>query len=322
MAANATVPNSFSNGAATDAPAMNANFAAVLAWLNANAVHLDAAKAFTAVPSGPATDPTSANQLTRKAYVDAKFPVPTASIADLAVTTVKVADSAITTIKIADANVTAAKMAVDSVGTTAIIDLNVTTAKIALLAVGTGQLADASVTNAKMASNAVTNAKVASGDFVSVRNTYMDILCGSIRPAAAQSIPNGTATAVKFDAAVEVLDPSAMHDPTTNPERVTTAVAGLYRFDACVGFATNNTGGRSIELRRYNAAGVHQETFGYAACDAGDGSSNISLSVSGSTYFLATDYCAVYATQDSGGALNTLYFGTLMATMSWNCVRL
>lgn len=74
MASNVSVPNSFTNGVASDADDVNANFAALVAWINTNAVHLDGAKAFTGVPSGPATDPTTANQLARKSYVDKAVP--------------------------------------------------------------------------------------------------------------------------------------------------------------------------------------------------------------------------------------------------------
>lgn len=72
MATDVSVPNNFTAGTPSVADDVDANFAAVVAWINANAVHLDASKAFTSVPSGPATDPSSDNQLTRKAYVDAK----------------------------------------------------------------------------------------------------------------------------------------------------------------------------------------------------------------------------------------------------------
>lgn len=72
MATDASVPNNFTAGLPSVADDVDANFAAVVNWINTNAVHLDASKAFTGVPSGPATDPTTDNQLTRKAYVDAK----------------------------------------------------------------------------------------------------------------------------------------------------------------------------------------------------------------------------------------------------------
>lgn len=71
MAANVSVPNNFVAGSPAVADHVDANFTAIVNWINTNAVHLDASKAFTSVPSGPAgADPTSADQLTRKAYVD------------------------------------------------------------------------------------------------------------------------------------------------------------------------------------------------------------------------------------------------------------
>lgn len=71
MAANMTVPNNFTNGTPADADEVDANFDAVTTWTNLNAVHLDASKAFTGVPSGPAgVNPTAADQLARKGYVD------------------------------------------------------------------------------------------------------------------------------------------------------------------------------------------------------------------------------------------------------------
>ena len=48
----------------------NKNFQDVITFLNANVIHTDASRAFTAVPSGPALDPSSDNQLVRKAYAD------------------------------------------------------------------------------------------------------------------------------------------------------------------------------------------------------------------------------------------------------------
>ncbi|MFO0417768.1 MAG: phage tail protein [Planctomycetota bacterium] len=75
MAADLTIPNNFVAGAPSVADDVDANFNAVATWINTNAVHLDASKAFTNIPSGPAVDPTSVNQLTRKAYVDAIIPI-------------------------------------------------------------------------------------------------------------------------------------------------------------------------------------------------------------------------------------------------------
>jgi hypothetical protein len=49
----------------------NKNFQDLVTFLNNQAIHADASRVFTAIPSGPATNPVSADQFTRKAYVDA-----------------------------------------------------------------------------------------------------------------------------------------------------------------------------------------------------------------------------------------------------------
>lgn len=49
----------------------NTNFSDLVTFLNGSVMHLDASSAFTAVPSGPSTDPSTANHLSRKSYVDA-----------------------------------------------------------------------------------------------------------------------------------------------------------------------------------------------------------------------------------------------------------
>jgi len=72
MAAEVVVPSLFQNGKITDGPAMSADFAAIVNWLNTNAVHIDAAKAFTALPSANVSvgNITATTHLTTKAYVD------------------------------------------------------------------------------------------------------------------------------------------------------------------------------------------------------------------------------------------------------------
>ena len=71
MAANPTMTYSFTNGTTAAANEVNANFTTLVNWITNNAMQLDGSVAFTSIPSGPASDPTTDNQLTRKAYVDA-----------------------------------------------------------------------------------------------------------------------------------------------------------------------------------------------------------------------------------------------------------
>jgi len=79
VASNVTVSYNFQAGTAAIADNVDQNFTDILNWINTNAVHLDATKAFTSVPSGPASDPSSDNQLARKAYVDRKISSVTSS---------------------------------------------------------------------------------------------------------------------------------------------------------------------------------------------------------------------------------------------------
>lgn len=79
MASNVSVTYNFVAGTDAVADQVDTNFNDLVTWVNTNAVHLDGTKAFTGIPSGPSSDPTTANQLTRKAYVDKKWTVCTSS---------------------------------------------------------------------------------------------------------------------------------------------------------------------------------------------------------------------------------------------------
>lgn len=79
MAANAAVTYNFVAGNPAVADNVDQNFADIVTWINTNAVHLDGSKAFTGAPSY-AADPTSANQLARKSYVDSVSGGPVGSV--------------------------------------------------------------------------------------------------------------------------------------------------------------------------------------------------------------------------------------------------
>lgn len=68
--ASITKPYTFTDGTDAVAAQVNADLDEVYNWVNGEAIHKDASTAFTAIPSGPATDPTTDNQFARKAYVD------------------------------------------------------------------------------------------------------------------------------------------------------------------------------------------------------------------------------------------------------------
>lgn len=110
--------------------------------------------------------------------------IPTAGIADSAVTTAKIADANVTTAKIADANVTTAKIADSNVTTAKIADSNVTTNKIADSNVTTAKIADANVTEAKISTSIAGNGLSGGGGSalsVNVDNSTLEINSDTLR---------------------------------------------------------------------------------------------------------------------------------------------
>ena len=68
--ATAAVTYTFANGTNADGTQVNSNFTSVVNFLNTETIQRDASIAFTAIPTLPASDPTTDNQVVRKAYVD------------------------------------------------------------------------------------------------------------------------------------------------------------------------------------------------------------------------------------------------------------
>jgi hypothetical protein len=60
----------FVSGTPILAAEANQNFNDIVDYINGEVIVRDASKAFTVIPSGPGTDPTTANQFARKQYVD------------------------------------------------------------------------------------------------------------------------------------------------------------------------------------------------------------------------------------------------------------
>ncbi len=59
---------------------VNENFDDIYAFVNTQVVHRDGSISFSAVPTGPALDPTTDNQLSRKKYVDDKAAAATTAL--------------------------------------------------------------------------------------------------------------------------------------------------------------------------------------------------------------------------------------------------
>jgi microcystin-dependent protein len=79
MASNVAVTYNFVAGTPAVADNVDQNFADIVTWINTNAVHLDGSKAFTGAPTY-GSNPTSANELARKAYVDSVSGGPIGSV--------------------------------------------------------------------------------------------------------------------------------------------------------------------------------------------------------------------------------------------------
>lgn len=76
----------FVPGADIRSSEVNQNFDDVVGYVNAEVIVRDGSKAFTAIPSGPGTNPTTANQFARKQYVDDREAVVTAAATTLGAT--------------------------------------------------------------------------------------------------------------------------------------------------------------------------------------------------------------------------------------------
>ena len=119
----------------------------------------------------------------------------------------------------------------------------------------------------------------------------------SVNRDAPMSVPNNADTAIVWDA--ETSDAAAMHDPSTNPSRITIPGPGIWLVSAVVRFATNATGYRRIRLATDGAASSYliDNNVGSAATD-------IWLNFAWPVYASAAHYYEVLAFQNSGGALN------------------
>jgi hypothetical protein len=116
---------------------------------------------------------------------------------------------------------------------------------------------------------------------------------------ATQSIGDETTTLVTSWGS-ESFDTDTMHDPSSNPGRITIKTAGTYVVGACLGFAANTTGSREVQIQKYNGVGVVIDS-----CDGFADRTNYNSPV-GCYDMDVDDYFLCYVWQNSGGSLNTL----------------
>lgn len=119
-----------------------------------------------------------------------------------------------------------------------------------------------------------------------------------------QSLNNNTYTLIGFNA--ESSDVPGWHSTVTNDNRVTPTVAGLYLVVAGASFAHDTTGSREIVIVRNGLGGDFVTSAGRSIAVDAAGGLSANLNVTG--VFPAngsSDYFALAAWQNSGGALNT-----------------
>lgn len=110
-----------------------------------------------------------------------------------------------------------------------------------------------------------------------------------------QSLTSGATGAVTFN--TETYDTDTMHDPTTNPDRITITQAGIYLITGHLEFASNATGHRLAGIVVSNSYQARQ----HVPAVNGD---ETRLSVVALQRLAVGDYIQLYALQNSGGALN------------------
>jgi hypothetical protein len=123
-----------------------------------------------------------------------------------------------------------------------------------------------------------------------------------ITATAAQSLTNNTLTKITFNTAsgtpdIDSYDPQGWFDNAN--DRIVIGQDGFYNITANVGFATNTTGRRLVQIF---VNGSDRGSVNVTAATAG----TTLLTVSTNVYLVATDYVEVHALQQSGGALNTV----------------
>jgi hypothetical protein len=133
-----------------------------------------------------------------------------------------------------------------------------------------------------------------------------------ITATATQSLTNNTATKITFNTAsatptTDSYDPQTWFDNAN--DRIVIGQDGFYNITANIGFATNATGRRLVQIF------VNGADRGSVQVAALSGATTL-LSVSTNVYLVATDYVEVHALQQSGGALNTVFVAGVYPVLS------
>jgi hypothetical protein len=120
----------------------------------------------------------------------------------------------------------------------------------------------------------------------------------AVRNSTFQSLVTATVTPLVFNDA-DTFDATNMHDPATNPSRMTVVTAGVHTFETTIVFAANATGIRGVGFRINGTTPI----YGWQEV-ANAGALPTVVSTIWTMPLNAGDYVEVLVFQNSGGALN------------------
>jgi hypothetical protein len=142
------------------------------------------------------------------------------------------------------------------------------------------------------------------------------VVAARVHRTAALSPANDVVTAVPFDA--EDYDATGMHDPTTNPDRLTVATAGVYRVVGGVHFTADVNGSRSCYIEA-TIGGVATRVAG-ASVSAISSTRPVHLSVAAEVTLGVGDFLRLLVRQDAGGALALVVGGDVPPSLAASLV--
>lgn len=122
--------------------------------------------------------------------------------------------------------------------------------------------------------------------------------------SGAQTLTTATVTLVPFDS--EVADTDSMHSTSSNTSRLVVTTTGSYACNFAVTFASNATSWRYLHVRKNAAGSSSGGTSVYQGFVPGLAVSNNTIAASFDISLTAGDYLEVFASQNSGGNLNTV----------------
>jgi hypothetical protein len=117
-----------------------------------------------------------------------------------------------------------------------------------------------------------------------------------------QVVADSTEVSVAFG--VEDLDTDAMHDNSTNNDRLTVVTAGVYDLSGYAEFGADSDGRREVYIKRYNSAGVEQEVVAVGQGFAPSAVNNSFVGASGLAKAAAGDFFRFRVYHNAGGNLS------------------